>query len=176
MGKLLETIALVLGILLGMYFLGLVGLFVWVMVQPKPTIAEYVNEEWNLDLPIPQKAVDMYKNSELGLGGDGIRYCVFIFEEEPTIFLSNFHENKNEEFEKEFTCFLEDMENFRYVPSEMLPNFRKEYVWKYKWQTQQGNTGYNFPATVSKRDEFVEYLFMAYFPDSRQLHTCEFLW
>ena len=176
MGKNLKILAVVLGILMGTCLLGMLGLFLGYIMKPQPTLAESVNERWNLDLPIPQDAVAEYQNSELGLGGDGRRYCVFIFEEEPTQFLANFHENKNEAFEKEFTDLVENMEKFADIPSNMFPSFEEEYAWKYKWQTEQGNAGYDFPATASAEHEFVEYLLMVYFPKNRQLYTCEFLW
>ncbi len=94
-------------------------------------VASLLKSSWDVDLP--ENAKVLYYVENTGFSGDGDRYYVLKYEEEPTELLENFKFERDDAFENSFrdwfgSC-IDTAENE--VPEKYKPDLSKEYFWVY---------------------------------------------
>ncbi len=94
-------------------------------------VASLLKSSWDVDLP--ENAKVLYYVENTGFSGDGDRYYVLKYEEEPTELLENFKFERDDAFENSFRdwfgSYIDTAENE--VPEEYKPDLSKEYLWFY---------------------------------------------
>jgi hypothetical protein len=121
------------------------------------TERERINKTWEIELP-ENETLEYELTSKDLYRGEGLRYHVFRYEEEPTEFISTFT-NKNQYILDNMTEFFDGLlkeAKADSIPQEYEIDWSDEIVWKYILRSDQ-----------------IDRLYLIYSADENRLFTCE---
>lgn len=112
-------------------------------------VSEELLEDWDVELPENSELIYAIENR--GFTGDGERYYIIQFEEEPTELISDFTFGPDNDFESTVENDLGLLERGaeQEIPTEYIPDWETDYLWKH-----------------IKDDAKLNYLYLLYYPES----------
>lgn len=112
-------------------------------------VSERLLNDWDVELPENSELIYAIENR--GFTGDGERYYIIQFKEEPTELISDFTSEPDNDFESTVENDLGLLERGaeQEIPAEYMPDWETDYLWKY-----------------IKDDAKLDYLCLLYYPES----------
>lgn len=117
----------------------------------------------NWDVELPENMEKQFSKQEDNLGHYGARFATFVFESEPTEFLSDFEKESSENVGKHIEKVLSEARIK--IPEKYIPDMSKDYYWKY------------FQRSTSEDSKYagaIDYYIMIYFVDDMRLSIYQY--